>query len=308
MSSKKAIVLSGGGSRGAWSIGVLNHLIRDDNKKYDIFVGTSTGALIVPLLAANLIDQLNIAYTTAKQSSIFKFCPFIVKSNHNGQVKTRAKYVQVGWRLLVKREKTFGDSSNLKDFIRKYFTPADYETVKKEQKEVYVSVTNLTLGKIEYKSITDCTYEEFCDWMFASSCYTPFMSMFEKDNEEFVDGGVLDPIPIQKAIDAGADEIDVIILKKEDNINPVERTRNFLNVITRMLDILSNEIDNDDINIGKLEATIKDVKINLIYMPRSITNNPLVFDPEMMTKWRDEAYQYMKDECEPKTVFLKKKT
>ncbi len=46
-----ALVISGGGSKGAFAGGVAEYLMVDMQKTYDLFVGTSTGSLLAPLLA-----------------------------------------------------------------------------------------------------------------------------------------------------------------------------------------------------------------------------------------------------------------
>ncbi|MDG2443864.1 MAG: patatin-like phospholipase family protein, partial [Flavobacteriaceae bacterium] len=40
---KKALVISGGGSKGAFAGGVAEYLLKEKKKTYDIFLGTSTG-------------------------------------------------------------------------------------------------------------------------------------------------------------------------------------------------------------------------------------------------------------------------
>ncbi|MCB0629115.1 MAG: patatin-like phospholipase family protein [Lewinella sp.] len=47
-----ALVISGGGSKGAYAGGVAEYLICDCGRDYDVYVGTSTGGLLAPLLAA----------------------------------------------------------------------------------------------------------------------------------------------------------------------------------------------------------------------------------------------------------------
>lgn len=44
----KALVISGGGSKGAFAGGVAEYLMKDKGKTYDLFLGTSTGSLLVP--------------------------------------------------------------------------------------------------------------------------------------------------------------------------------------------------------------------------------------------------------------------
>ena len=44
---KRALVISGGGSKGAFAVGALKNLIRERNLTFDVVAGTSTGAAIV---------------------------------------------------------------------------------------------------------------------------------------------------------------------------------------------------------------------------------------------------------------------
>ena len=54
---KKALVISGGGSKGAFAGGVAQYLMRNQGREYDIFVGTSTGSLLIPQLALNNLEK-----------------------------------------------------------------------------------------------------------------------------------------------------------------------------------------------------------------------------------------------------------
>ncbi len=49
----KALVISGGGSKGAYAGGVAQYLIQEEGREYDLFLGTSTGSLLVPHFAVN---------------------------------------------------------------------------------------------------------------------------------------------------------------------------------------------------------------------------------------------------------------
>ena len=54
---KKALVISGGGSKGAFAGGVAEYLLKEKKKNYNIFLGTSTGSLMVSHLALGKIDM-----------------------------------------------------------------------------------------------------------------------------------------------------------------------------------------------------------------------------------------------------------
>ena len=71
----KALVISGGGSLGAWGGGVAEYLFNTGNT-YDVIVGTSTGALLSPMIAMNNFAELKSAYTSMNQNDIFDINPF----------------------------------------------------------------------------------------------------------------------------------------------------------------------------------------------------------------------------------------
>ena len=68
---KKALVISGGGSKGAFAGGVAQYLMQNKNKKYDLFIGTSTGSLMVSHLALGMLSELKELYTNVNQKTIF---------------------------------------------------------------------------------------------------------------------------------------------------------------------------------------------------------------------------------------------
>jgi predicted patatin/cPLA2 family phospholipase len=104
----------------------------------------------------------------------------------------------------------------------------------------------------------------------------------------------MEHVPLQQAIDDGAEEIDVIILRPEfydkENWNP----DNMFDVMLRTIDLMQKEISTSDVLIGKLKAGIKEVKLNFYYTPYNLTNNALVFNKEEMLKWWKEGYEYVK--------------
>jgi predicted acylesterase/phospholipase RssA len=66
----KALVISGGGSKGAFAVGVLKYLIGIKGQQYSYIAGTSTGALMAPLAATGEIDKLEDIYTTRNTRDI----------------------------------------------------------------------------------------------------------------------------------------------------------------------------------------------------------------------------------------------
>ena len=90
----RALVISGGGSKGAFAGGVAQYLL-EASYTYDLFVGTSTGSLLIPHLALNKVDKIRKVYTSIEQSSIFSSCPFVIKKEKYGNRQIGINYFNV---------------------------------------------------------------------------------------------------------------------------------------------------------------------------------------------------------------------
>ena len=289
----RALVISGGASKGAFAGGILEHLIKERGKDYDILVGTSTGALIVPFAAIKELDILKKTFTTITQKDIFNISPFTIRKKR-GLFISKMNYVGM-IRQFISRKKTFGESKNLRKLIGRTLSISNFEKIKNSGKEIFVTVANLTANKVQYKSIKDYDYKDFCDWMWASSNIVPFMSLVKKDGQEYADGSFGSYIPIQYAINKGATKIDVIILNPKDhNVNSLPSQTAF-DVLTKTFDFMLSQIERDDIAIGHLAGLSKKVRIKFYYTPRLLTDNAFIFRPEKMAKWWDEGLEYARN-------------
>jgi len=322
--SKKAIVISGGGAKGAFAGGIVDYLTTKNKKDYDMYVSSSTGTLVQLIASTGNIPKLKEGYTTVTNEKIWKVNPFKLVKNKNGKVKTELSWFRVIRNLLpsykFKKKKgfpwftikkfeggiSFGDSSNLLSLIKEFMSQKEYLFVKEElEKELIVCTVNATLKQVEYKSSMNWGYDDFCEWTQASCSAYPFMSPVLKNDYQYIDGGILETVPIQEAINRGATEIDIIILKEENPKFEVEYMRNLLHGILTEIDMMHYELSKDDIQIGKLKAKLDDVTLNFYYTPRKLTNNSLMFDKEVMTEWWEEGYLYAKGK-NFKSYYLKK--
>ena len=289
---KKALVISGGGSKGAFAGGVAQYLMKNKGKEYDLFLGTSTGSLMVSHLALGLLDELKELYTNVNQKSIFSNNPFKIKKVDGVKVIS-IRHLNTLWNFLNGR-KTFGESKNLRSLIKRNIKREMYDEIREKNKEVVVTVSNLTTSQVEYKSIQECSYEDFCDWIWGSCNYIPFMSLLEKNNYQYADGGFGALVPIREAILRGATEIDAIILETElSQINKLP-AKNPFSLLFNVFDFMLTHVEKHNIAIGKLAANNKNVKLNLYYTPTVLTTNSLVFDKKLMRKWWKSGFKYAK--------------
>ena len=293
---KKALVISGGGSKGAFAGGVAQYLMKKENRDYDLFLGTSTGSLMVSHLALGMLDELKVLYTNVDQETIFSNNPFKIKKIA-GEKVVSINHFNTLWNFIQGR-KTFGESKNLQSLIKNNITKKMFDSIRESNKEVVVTVSNLSANQIEYKSSNDCTYEDFTDWIWGSCNYVPFMSLLEKNHCQYADGGFGSLVPIREAILRGATEIDAIILETEvTQINKLH-SKNPFSLLFNVFDFMLTHVERHNITIGKLAASNKNVKLNLYYTPTVLTTNSLVFDQKLMRKWWKSGFKYAKSKRE----------
>jgi len=288
----KALVISGGGSKGSFAGGVAEYLINEEKQDYDMFVGSSTGSLLIPHLSIGNIDRIKEAYTNVTQRDVFKVCPFKITTDKDGNLKSTMHHMNI-IKMFLKRKKTFGDTSNLRKTISQIFNADDYRKVKASGKKVIITASNLTKNTIEYKHVSDNSYEDFCDWMWISSCFVPFMSLVEKNGCEYADGGFGNYIPIEEAISNGAKEIDVIVLQPRHRTTENLKTRNAFDVLLQSMGFMLNQIVYDDILLGHYQSIYnKDIHVRFFFTPRVLTEYSFHFDPITMKQWWKEGYDY----------------
>ncbi len=286
----KALVISGGGAKGAFAGGVAEYLVKELEIQYDLVTGSSTGALLAPFIAAGEIDHVREVYTNVRQSDIFSSCPFIVRKK-KGQYTTRINHLGI-IKMFLQGKKTFGESYALRDLIERSFTREMFDRVKTSRKRVAIAVSNFSTNAVEHKYLRDYTYEDYVDWIWISSNFVPFMSLVKKNGQEYADGGFGNFIPIEEAIDAGATEIDVIILTPRRKRQRKTPSRNAFSLLMNSLDFMLAQIAKDEKYIGLLESMYHDIKVRYFHTPRVLTDNSLIFDPEQMTAWWEEGKKF----------------
>lgn len=297
----RALVISGGGSKGAFAGGVAQYLIQEKKRNYKLYLGTSTGSLLIPHLAAGNIQKVYDIYTNVTQRKIFSVNPFIVKKK-DGREYVTINYLNTVWQFIRSR-RTFGESKALRRNIRKNFSHQDFNDLKAQVEDVVVTVSNLSKNRVEYKSIHEFEYDDFCDWIWISCNYIPFMSLAQKDGFEYADGGLGCVVPIREAIKRGATEVDAIILEAENMEYNKILGKNPFSLMVNLFGFLLDQVEYHDIVEGKLAAMNKKVKLNIYYTPTKLTENSLVFNKKAMTEWWQQGYEYAeKKEMEKKAA------
>lgn len=188
MSKKVALVLEGGGLRGAYTAGCISWLI-DNNVHIDSAYGISTGAWHMCGFLHNnssLEKELSIKYINDKQN--------------------------MGIKALFAGEGVFSFKNLLKQLTDK--TSFNLESIKNTNINAKIGLYNLNEGKTMYYPIKDVTMQHL-----VAACSLPLLSkIVEIDGTKFLDGGITDMIPINEAINDKNESFIVITTKPIDFI------------------------------------------------------------------------------------------
>lgn len=255
-----------------------------------MFLGSSTGSLLVSHLALNKIDKIKSDFTAVTQKSIFDNCPFAIKSI--GGVQTISIHHFNVLKNFIRGRKTFGESNHLRQLILNEIIPEEFEALKVSGKEVVITVSNLSTNKVEYKKMSECSYRDYVDWIWISCNYVPFMTLANKNGCEYGDGGLGTIIPIEEALRCGATEIDAILLDTEfPHLNRMP-SRNPFDAMSTIFGFMADRIGYQNVKIGKLMAEDYNAKINLFYTPSVLTTNSLIFNKEKMQAWWQAGFEF----------------
>ena len=186
---KIGLVLEGGGMRGMFTAGVLDALM-EQNIQIDKIIGVSAGALFGINYASNQKGRAlryNLKYL--KDKRYMGFYSLFTTGN------------------IVNKDFAFYDLPFNLD-------PFDQDEFEKSHLDFYLTATNIASGKAEYFKIKDVFKEmEY----FRATSAMPFVSKFvEISGQKYLDGGIADSIPFEKAQELGCDKIIVVLTQPID--------------------------------------------------------------------------------------------
>ena len=198
---KRAIVLSGGGSKGAYQIGVWKAL-KKLNITYDIVTGTSVGALNAALMVQKDYMKALWLWFNMDFNRIFETnleADYNTEEGKNIIFHTYAQAILGGGMHIERLEHTVEKALNVKKI---YKSPIDLGIVT-------VKVPSLKPLQLQKKDIKK---EQLKDYLIASaSCYPAFQKKKIGD-ATYIDGGLYDNLPINLAIAMGATEVIAVDL------------------------------------------------------------------------------------------------
>ncbi len=183
---KTAIVLEGGGLRGAYTAGVCAWFI-ENNIEFDLHIGISSGAMH--------------AFSLAMKD---------VKLLHDSSVDYSVLPNNVGWRAILREGTPVGYNFMFEELLTKRLNMTA-DRIRSIPSLVEFGVYRLAIQKTIWYNQSDVDDKIK---LLQAACTLPIAGRNVKVNDEwFMDGGVTTMIPVERALEHEADKIVVVTTK-----------------------------------------------------------------------------------------------
>lgn len=290
---KTALAISGGGSNGAFSVGAVETLVKEYGEVFNLVAGTSTGALIGPLVALNDVDKAVDIYSSVSNSDVLR----------------------LNWRRFF--IDGIYDTSPLEKLIRDYMTPSRYKKLMTAAAEVLLCQISLQSSRKTYFSQRAAipgtsaweNVDEFVGAVLGSANQPVFMRPSSFRGHQFVDGGIREVIPLEICLQAGMERIIVVASSPEEKPSNSKKEYNtVLHIGPRALGIMVREVSNGDIRYIKDMYEIKkeygiDLSRWIAHLPKELIiirpphslGDGLNFNPKRMSEWMQLGRQVARE-------------
>lgn len=188
----RALILAGGGMRGAYGSGVA-HALASAGHRFDAVYGTSVGGAMGAWFAAGQTDDGMQTWDAAQDPDVMSYTRWLT-----------------GRGPLIDLELLYG-----RLYEERY--RLDVDRIRSCGFPVYVTATDALSGEL---ALLDLRKVDVPPALMATSGI-PYATEapFEIDGRLFFDGGVASPVPVQAALDDGADEIVVVFNDRPEDRN-----------------------------------------------------------------------------------------
>lgn len=275
---KMGLVLEGGGMRGVFTSGVLDAFM-----KYDLYfnyvVAVSAGA-------CNGLSYISRQPRRARLSNI----DMLVKYNY------------IGLRHLVTQGCIF-DPELLYDRFPNELIPYDYDTYFASPSTFEMVVTNCNTGRAEYLTEKDGDRQRLLDICRASSSLPYVSNVIDVDGQPYLDGGIVDSIPVGRAIDMGYDR-NVLVLTRNRGYRNTSKDRKIPKFIykkyPRLRVALSRRIAEYNHQLDMVEEMEDKGLVDVIRPLRPMDVDRIEKDEKKLEALYEEGFQLGEEYCKSK--------
>lgn len=258
---KRALVLGGGGARGAFQVGMLEELVIRRGLDFQILRGVSVGALNASFLAQAATQGDSLANLQAKVAELKTLWLSAIEGNHSVYGHRAG-----GFAALAAGADSLYTVEPLKKLVK---THLDIKALRTSGRDFAVGTVSLVSGR--YQEWTPAE-KDFLQKLIASTAIPVVFPYVDTGDDVLVDGGVRDITPLGSAFAAGADEIYVLltsrVIPEADGSLPRSTvpehsyrqwSDNWLGTRVGALDVLKRvvEILTDEIYLGDIRGALE---------------------------------------------------
>ncbi|MGG5462179.1 patatin-like phospholipase family protein [Clostridium sp. B9] len=214
---KLGLVLSGGGGKGAYELGVWKALVEMKlDKHIEVISGTSIGAFNAALFAQGDMENAQALWDEVTMEKLVPMSKM--------DLLKKGVALALGVKSINFVKKHMSDKLEVGDFpkdgaydvVNKFI---DVRKVKESGKICYAACTELPECKVKYFKINDYDDEVGKEIIMASASLPLIYDSSEVDGKKYLDGGMVDNTPIQPVYGEGCDLIIVVHLSKEGTVD-----------------------------------------------------------------------------------------
>lgn len=204
MRGKRGVVFSGGGAKGGYEIGAWQALLELDYSP-DIVTGTSVGAFNGALMALNKYDEALDLWQNIGMDRVFSQFSEAVK---NEETK------QDGFITALAKEAILKGGADYTPLHNLIASLVDEEKLRESKINFGLVTTTFPYKKQVQRFIEDIPQGEVIDYIIASASAFPLVRSYKIGQSKYIDGGYSNNMPIQMALDKGAEEIVAVNIGK----------------------------------------------------------------------------------------------
>lgn len=251
---KRALILSGGGSRGAFQAGVWKYL---QERKWipDLISGTSIGAVNAVAIGSGVpAERLIHLWSTHQRAEIYRF--------------QLLKFLAA---ILFKRPlRPILDTGQMREVIRQNI---DFTALRHSPMEIIISAVNMLTGRLHLYT----NREIDIDHLLASSAMPIFFPWQHINGEPYWDGGVMANSPLFAALKSGMEEVIVVLLSPVGHL-PLSFPRTLLEGLELVFEHFLS---------GSYQTTLSAIELaGDLYVPKNKTPRIRVVSPSRMLGFR----------------------
>ncbi len=217
--SQTALVLGGGGTKGAYQIGAIAAL-EEAGITAGHVVGVSIGAINAAMYAQRDMDRAAALWDSIRLSDLITADAVGIAEDAEAILGQPEKLLEY---IAKNSQKSLADIAPLTQLLHQHISE---EAVRNSPIRFTLTATRFpTLSCVE-KRIVDMEPGAFHQWLLASAAIFPIFPMQTIGEDRYIDGGFCDNTPVEAAIRAGARRIIAIDIGKNRSHAQYDRRPN----------------------------------------------------------------------------------